>query len=437
MWAGGEMGRLSMIRLRLWWERAFWVIPVVGVLVGVVLHDAVAELDDLLRLSAPGLPPEIAASSAVQLLAAIGGGMVTFTGFIFSFVVLLLQFGSSQYSPRTVSYFLRARSTQYILAVFLATITFSFVSLLDVGSLGQSEFTPLFTVSVAVLLLFVSLGAFIALLQSVGGRVRVDAVLSALGRTARRQLPRQLRAPRGATLVEPGAAGDAQASTIVRSPKSGQTVAVDAGRLLRIAARHGLRLVALPRVGDAVSAGAPLVRVDGVDALPPAVAAAVARAVVIEQERSLRHDPLYALRLLVDIAIRALSPAVNDPTTAVRSLDEIEGALRTAAGQELGPRLLRAGGGEVLLPSPSWDDLVGLALIEIMLSGAGQPQITRRIVALVDDVSADVDAARAAGLAAIRDEVAAQIAQQAFSPRLAAIVAAADRQGLGGVLGSA
>ena len=79
------MGRLSMIRLRLWWERAFWVIPVVGVAAGMLLHDAVAELDDLLRLATPGAQPEIAASSAVQLLAAIGGGMVTFTGFIFSF----------------------------------------------------------------------------------------------------------------------------------------------------------------------------------------------------------------------------------------------------------------------------------------------------------------------------------------------------------------
>ncbi len=426
-----------MVRLRLWWERAFWVIPVVGVLAGVLLHDAVAELDDLLRLTTPGAPPEIAASSAVQLLAAIGGGMVTFTGFIFSFVVLLLQFGSSQYSPRTVSYFLRARSTQYILAIFLGTIAFSFVSLLDVGSLGQSEFTPLFTVSVAVLLLFVSLGAFIALLQSVGGRVRVDAVLSALGRTARRQLPRQLRVPRGATPTDQEAGVDRRSSLVVRSPRSGQAVAVDAARLLRIADRCGVRLTALPRVGDAVSAGAPLVRVEGADALPPRVIAAAARAVVIEQERSLRYDPLYAPRLLVDIAIRALSPAVNDPTTAVRSLDEIEGVLRAAAGLELGPRLLRAGDGEVLLPSPTWDDVVGLALIEIMLSGAGQPQISRRIVALVDDVAADVDAVRAASLVALRDEVTAQIALQAFTPRLAAVAAAADRQGLGGVLGSA
>lgn len=431
------MGRLSMIRLRLWWERAFWVIPVVGVAAGMLLHDAVAELDDLLRLATPGAQPEIAASSAVQLLAAIGGGMVTFTGFIFSFVVLLLQFGSSQYSPRTVSYFLRARSTQYILAIFLLTITFSFVSLLDVGSLGQSEFTPVFTVTFAVLLLFVSLGAFIALLQSIGGRVRVDAVLSALGQTARRQLPRQLRVPRGATLVEPEPAGEQRATLMVRSPKSGQIVAVDAARLLRIAARRRLRLTVLSRVGDAVSAGAPLVRVEGAAALPAGVVAAVARTVVIEQERSLRHDPLYALRLLVDIAIRALSPAVNDPTTAVRSLDEIEGVLRAAASQELGPRLLRAGGGEVLLGSPTWDDVVGLALIEIMLSGAGQTQISRRIVALVDGVAADVDAARASGLRVFRDEVVAQIADQRFSRRIAAVSAVPDRQGLGGALGSA
>ena len=83
---------------------------------------------------------------------------------------------------------------------------------------------------------------------------------------------------------------------------------------------------------------------------------------IIDIERSLRYDPVYALRLLVDIAIRALSPAVNDPTTAVRSIDEIEGVLRVAAYQPLGPVAFRRGPGTLVVPAPTWDDFCDLAL---------------------------------------------------------------------------
>ncbi|HSK34789.1 MAG TPA: DUF2254 family protein, partial [Propionicimonas sp.] len=107
------MGAFSSVRLRLWWERAFWVVP----LVGVILNAIVATIDDLVAEATGGSLHVIAASQASQLMSAIGGGMITFTGFVFSFVVLILQFGSSQYSPRTVSYFLRAKSTRRILAV--------------------------------------------------------------------------------------------------------------------------------------------------------------------------------------------------------------------------------------------------------------------------------------------------------------------------------
>ncbi|MCB0911083.1 MAG: DUF2254 domain-containing protein [Propionibacteriaceae bacterium] len=201
------MRRFSLARLRLWWERAFWVIPLAGVILGISLRNAVAELDESARLLPGRLQESISASSAGQLLGAIGGGMITFTRLVFSFVVLILQFGSSQYSPRTVSYFLRARSTQYILAVFLGTTTFCFMGLLGIGSGGQADFTPVLTVAVAVLLLLASLVAFIVLLQSVGGRVRVDAVLTAMGAQARRQLTRRLIAPRHAELSELEPAG--------------------------------------------------------------------------------------------------------------------------------------------------------------------------------------------------------------------------------------
>ncbi len=425
------MAVISGTRVRLWWERAFWVIPTVGVVAGIALSEVVSQVDD--ELMRGGFVPQlVSASSTAQLLSAIGGGMITFTGFVFSFVVLLLQFGSSQYSPRTVSYFLRARATRVILAIFLGTVTFTFVSLLDVGSLGRPDYAPAVTVILAVMLLFTSLAAFIWLLHSVGSRMRVDAVLSDLGRRARSRLqplvPRTVN-PSAGEIESPG--GDA---VPVRSVQAGQTVAVDHARLLRIAAKHGLQIWVSRQVGDAVPGGSPLMRVVSPAPLSSALLAQLRAAVVLDPERSLRYDPFYALRLLVDIAIKALSPGINDPTTAVRALDEIEGVLRVAAGIELGARQFVRGAARVVVPAPGWADVVGLGLLEIMVCGAGQPQVTRRVTALIDDLLADLPAEQHPPLLRMRAELEALLGAQSFDGDLRRISTAPDRQGLGGRL---
>ncbi|MCG2803256.1 MAG: DUF2254 domain-containing protein [Cellulomonas sp.] len=421
----------SALRLRLWWERAFWVLPTVGVLLGLVVEIAVHALDIM-------VPPDalsgVTAGAATQVLAAIGGGMVTFTGLVFSFVVLVLQFGSSQYSPRTVAYFLRARSTQVILATFLFTITFTFLSLLNVGR----EHAPELAVLCSVVLLLVSLVAFIVLLHSVGRRIRVDAVLSALGRQACTQFERRLgdTAHLSATKDSDPAAEREIAMTVRHTGRTGQVVAVDGARLLRIARRHRLTLDVRARVGDGFSRGSVLLECsptagDTATALleagpTGALVRRLARCVVVDVERSLPLDPMYSLRLLVDVAMRALSPGINDPTTAVRALDEIEQVLRTAAALPLGTRTLTDGPGRVTLSGPDWSDVVELALLEVLTVGAGQPQITRRLAALLDDVAPDVPVERTAILTAFRERLltaAADGGEIALVP---------DRQGLGG-----
>ena len=423
------MRRLTLPRLRLWWERAFWVIPLAGVLAGLLLQNLAAELDE--AVAELGDLELVSAAAAGQVLAAIGGGMVTFTGFVFSFVVLILQFGSSQYSPRSVTYFLRARSTQVILAIFLLTITFTFLSLLDIGSLGRQDFAPQVAVVLAVGLLLASLVGFIVLLASIGGRVRVDAVLSAFGRHACEQLPRRLAAPAqvrvGAVATAGEDADDDGPDVLKHRGRTGQVVAVDGRRLVRLARRHRLHLEVVVRVGDSVTAGTPVARCR--PTVPRRARRAVARCVVVDVERSLGYDPLYALRLLVDVALRALSPAINDPTTAVRALDEIEPVLRTAAGLPLGPRALGAGAGVVVLTVATWEDVVDLALLEITLAGAGQPQVTRRLTALVDDLAADVPATRVPTLDAARARLVTET--RAARPGLAPLALTPDRQGLG------
>jgi uncharacterized membrane protein len=416
--------------VRLWWERASWVLPLLGILGGGLLV-ALVEFVDEITYAIAGVENSVSTEAATAVLAAIGGGMITFSGFVFSFAILIVQFGSSAYSPRMVSYFLRRRVTQWILALFLATISYCFLGLISIGSLGRAQFAPSLTVSVALGLLVMSLFGFIVLMFATGSQIRVDSVLASIGRHSRRQLPRRL--PRldaeGATELPATVPGSVEGLVPIRHRgRNGQLVAIDARRLTRIAQREGIVLEVALRVGDAVTEGTPMAHAPGTSA---GLERALSRALVVDDERSIVHDPLYALRLLVDIAIRALSPGINDPTTAVRALDEIEGVLRSASTRRLGRLRIEAGTGAVVRSTATWDEVVDLALLEIADCGRGQVQISRRLVALVDDLIPDVPDDRRPILRRYRADLESAV-NDAFSGRSREVALRGDRQGLGG-----
>ncbi len=424
---------MRWLRLRLWWERAFWVVPLVGIILAAALADLSSELDEAI-FAEPG-DQLISEAAATTLLAAVGGAMVTFTGFVFSLVLLLLQFGSSQYSPRTVAFFLRARSTQVILGLFLATSLFCFLTLVGVGSEGRDNFSPSASVVIAVLLLMASMVAFIVLMHLVSKRIRIDSVVTSLGAQTRSTLvavAARLPRPEDAVAATNGAAdsgegGRAEGAHRVRyMGRGGQVVAVDWRRLRRLAARHRMSVDVTVVVGDGLSPGRQVAWVSGATNRDRAVS----RCFVVYGERSLRRDPAYGLRILVDIALKGLSPAVDDPTTASRALDEIDGVLRVASRLPLHPIQV---GTEYRLTVPvmTWPDVVNLAIREIRLAGLTQPQITRRLSALLGDLAGDVSPDRAGcvieHLEAMQDQVAATLTASEVE-----FAVEPDRQGIGG-----
>ncbi|TQM61963.1 DUF2254 domain-containing protein [Humibacillus xanthopallidus] len=420
---------LRLHRLRLWWETAFWVIPFAGIVVAFVMAVVTGQLDDSLRDVGLTL---VSPSSAQTLLAAIGGGMVTFTGFVFSVILLVIQYGSSAYSPRTVTYFMRARTTRWALASFLGTITFSFVALVDIGSAGTETFVPVMSVVLAVTALLISMVWFLALISTVARRIKVDFLCSDIGRMARVQLRRRHAgavAHSGEVLLSlPQPPEGAVAARQVG--RSGQLVGVDVARLRRLAERTGARVDLLVGVGDGITVGAPIALVTRGQDTP--TERELSRCLLVHPERSLKYDPLYALRLLIDVALRALSPSVNDPTTAVRALDEVEGVLLEAAGLDLGPIRLAssAGDGVVLLRSATWPDVVDLALTEVVEAGLSSPQVTRRLSALFTDLRAEVTADRRPPLERHHRRLVDEIARKpGADPE---IWLTGDRQGLGG-----
>lgn len=292
---------------------------------------------------------------------------------------------------------------------------------------------PTRTIIGALLLMGLSIAMFLALIDLSSYGLRVAAVVQELDAQARRVFD----------AVYPAATADVELSeqavttlrdqvpvqVIRQGPVGAVVVALDRKRFAREAERHDVVVVLVPAVGDHVPANGRLLEVYGTRPVPERI---LRRAVLLGDERTLDDDPGFAIRLLVDVAIKALSPAVNDPTTAVQSLDRIEDLLRYAASKHLSNGMVtdRKGAARLVYPTPEWDDLVELALDEIRAFGAGQYQIARRMRALLQALVDDVPERRRAALERQRtlldDAVSAAISSAQRADSLVP-----DRQGIG------
>jgi uncharacterized membrane protein len=190
-------------------------------------------------------------------------------------------------------------------------------------------------------------------------------------------------------------AGAAPALT-VRAEEAGTIQAVDLAGMATLARRSGCTIVVLRPIGDFVPAGTPIVEVFG-ERLPPRVGRRLATMVALGVERTIEQDPAFAVRIMVDVAARALSPAVNDPTTAVQVLDHLAEMLRRVGTAHLTGDAGSAGradptgsGGLVIVPLRSWEEFLELGLTEIREYGATSIQVVRRMRALLLELEVSV-----------------------------------------------
>jgi len=207
--------------------------------------------------------------------------------------------------------------------------------------------------------------------------------------------------------------------------------AIDTPALVAVARRAGAVVAMAHAVGDTVMDGMPLLRVHGGER--PLPERLLRRTVALGSERTFEQDPKYALRLLVDVAIKALSPAINDPTTAVQALDQIEDLLLRLGQRRLDVGRIRDAEGRLRLvvPVPTWEDLLVLSLDEIRFCGANSIQVMRRMRALLEDLVEQVLPERRAGLRHYLERVENGIERAFEDPDDRRDALERDRQGLG------
>jgi uncharacterized membrane protein len=416
----------SRFRAREWLDRSWIVVPALYIVAALALGKLIPSLES------DGTGPfglHLDQDSARSILEAVAGGMIAFTGFVVSVAVVVVQFGASQYTPRLVLRFRRDIVVKHALGIFIAPALYALVSLFDVGD-GE---VPNLTVAVAVLLLVSAVFAFFALVARLLDLLRPRRLYDQLRDGCERAVDQVYPRPFDDTVADPATALPPPGDAISFHGRSGVLSALDRPALVELATAAGTTIEVLLPVGSYVQHGAPLFRLRGDTSNQPPHKA-LERAAIVAEERTLTQDPAFAIRAIVDIAIRALSPAVNDPTTAVQGLDVLEAILQLLARRDLGAGLVDDADGtpRVLYPAPDWPDLLDLALTEIRRYGAGSPQITRRMRALLAELFAAVPPARRPAIEAQVALLDAAVVRAHPDPGERALALTADHMGLGG-----
>lgn len=362
------------------------------------------------------------ASAAQATLGAIASGIIALTGFVLTAVTLVIQ-SVQQASPRLAGLLGFFEHALVLFGALTGTAVYALVVLAQVS--GQH--VPRLAVTLAIVFVVLSTGATLRTLAALREVVTSGGLARAVGLRLHAVLDGAWEPPGapppGSSPYEPGT---------LTGRRSGVVQDVDGPAVAEVAARYDVHVTCLVAVGSFVEPGTPLLRV-APQPVPADAARLLTAAVRLGPTRRIDHDPAFGLRLLVDVAIRALSPAVNDPTTAVQVLDQIEAVLLRLAHRPLGAATVRDARGtpRLTLPRPGWDDVLDLALAEILHYGAGSLQVQRRLRALLDALAPEVPPARAATLAAYRTMLD-RCARTLPDPPMTEAAAVPDPQGLGG-----
>ncbi len=372
--------RREMMRERL--QGSLWLFPT-GAIVLALAVGSILSTVDVDPSSSPWkhLVFQGTVDDARNLLIGIASTMVTVIALVLGLTVVALQLASTQFSPRLLRNFLRDRVNQVVLSVFVATFTYSSAGLYTVGIAagGRTSSFPRLAVTGALVLLFASMVMLIFFVHHLAHSIQIDEIMRRVEHSTLQVITHSLPTGDGPGAGVPPPPDHAWP---VPAERSGYVQTLHPEVLLTLAVEVGLAASVVPMVGEHVVEGAPILYVWSLDGgqprVPPEVVAEVTRdAIRLGFERTLEQDVALGIRQLADIGSKALSPAINDPYTAVQALDHLSVILSALAPLPLGGQTLRATDGTVHVKVPGRDlrYFVDLACGQIRRYGAAEPRV--------------------------------------------------------------
>ena len=376
-------------RLRNTFKASMWVIPMAMGALGMLFYRVVWEIDLWTRWGGLGYTPD----GARAISGAISSAMLTFIVFFLSLLFLAVQLAATQLTPRIITKVFNRPAGKTSLGIFVFTFVFS------VGLQGRAvDPVPQLAVLTLIVLTMACIGIFLFLIGYMASSLQPISIVTRIAAEGLEAID----AIYSAHLTDPESAGGEKTSfrfagptaTICYRGRPGVIQAFDARGLVELAERKGCVMRLIPQVGRFVDGGEPLVHVYGGD--ETVRERELRQYVAVGSERTIEQDPAFAFRIIVDIAIRALSPAVNDPTTAVQCIDQIHRLLPIVGRKDLGDGMIRGRDGRLRLvfPTPDWEDFVRLGVSEIRMYGAGSMQVMRRLRAMLENLAEVLPAER-------------------------------------------
>jgi uncharacterized membrane protein len=407
-----------------------WLIPMLYTVASVL---AGAILPRLEQAYLAAYTHHMSVSAALAFFSSVSSGMMALTGIVFAIAFVAVQFSALAYSPRLVVMFADSPPIYHALGVFFATFTYSLAALIWTDRNGSGT-VPFFSTLLVTALLIVSMLAFARLIRSVNNLQihRVLAVIGARGRAVISAMFPRLENGSNSTEAAPPIKLGPVTQTVSYSGPPRSITRYDIKTLARLAQKIDAVVAIECGVGETLVEDSTVFHVYG--GSRPLSEQALMRTVRLSTSRTFAQDPKYPIRLLVDIAIRALSPAINDPTTAVQAIDQIEDLLRRLSHRQLDAGFARDPSGtiRVIFPVPSWQDYLALSFDEIRQFGATSVQVVRRLrAALVGLADTVVAKDRRDVVLQYLDHLNRSVARSAFDDLDQAMALQEDRQGLG------
>jgi uncharacterized membrane protein len=425
---------------RIYWHRlysfvsyaksALWIIPLISLLLVMAFGSLLIRVDDWLgwtftTLSVAGV------QGVYQIVVSMNLSFLVFT---FGSLLVAIQVASGQMTPRVIATtLLRDNTVRFTVGLFVFSFLFA-----HIVSVRTDDKVHQFVTFIIQILGVSSLVAFLFLIDYAARLLRPGSIVAKVAEegSAVIQNVYPLPATNPDTSLEQQPRLGPPSRIIQHQGKSAVILAVNLEELVA-AARRGSGIVELvPRVGDFLSTSEPLFRLYGSG---PFDVRKLRGAVAIGPERTMEQDPMFAFRILLDIALKALSKAINDPTTAVLAIDQLHRLLRNLGKRHLSSEVIldHVGKVRVIFHTPNWEDYVHLTFTELRFNGAESIQVVRRLRAMIEDLVRTLPEHRHPALLRELELLELTIQKVYTLPEDLALARVADSQGLGGSVRSA
>ncbi|MEX0643558.1 MAG: DUF2254 domain-containing protein [Pirellulales bacterium] len=385
--------------LRHWWQEvrwSFWFVPAVIVLGAVGLAAGLIAVDATVVPHVDKRWPLIfgsGASGARGLLSSVAGSMITVAGVVFSITIVALSLTSSQYTSRILRNFMRDRMTQVVLGVFVGIFAYCLVVLRTIRGSDEGAFVPSLAVLGGLVLAFVGIGYLIFFIHHISMSIQASSIIAAAAEETIAAVDHLFPNELGDNADEDGEGSPAaslggQTWTAIGARQTGYIESIDGDALLAWPRKRGTILRMERGIGEFVVEGAPLVSVAGPGGPDKETAAELNAVYVISRQRTVQQDAGFGIRQIVDVAIKALSPGVNDTTTAVMCVDYLSAIIvRLAVRRIATPHRLDQGKLRVITRGPTFGSLLAEAFDQIRQNAEGNVAVLRRLLLALEIIA--------------------------------------------------